>query len=171
MQWLKTTGDIAVIEQNRIRWVALIAPIIFALHVAEEAPGFVEWFNSLVARGISQSLFLSVNATAFIITIILSGMLAVSRERIVATLMLAWLSFLMLTNAIFHLTATVVHDKYCPGVITGTILYLPYFAWFFWVVVRHLRIHVFVAVGAALAGSVLMAIHGYLIVFRGDRLF
>jgi hypothetical protein len=160
-----------VTDQNRIRWAALLAPVIFAVHVAEEAPGFVEWFNSLVPRGISPSLFFSVNATAFIITLILAGLLAATCERVVATLTLAWLGFLMLANAVFHLVAAVVHVRYCPGVVTATVLYLPYFAWFFWVVVRHLRVPALVAVGAALVGSVPMAAHGYLIVFRGDRLF
>ncbi|MBM2841037.1 MAG: hypothetical protein HW412_1565 [Bacteroidetes bacterium] len=170
-QWRKTLGNKAVTDQSRIRLTALLAPIIFAVHVTEEAPGFVGWFNSLVPRGITQSLFLSVNATGFIITIILAGILAATQGRVVATLMLGWLGFLMLTNAVFHLVATVVHDRYCPGVVTATILYLPYFAWFFWVAVRHLRVRVLVAVVAMLAGSVPMAIHGYLIVFRGDRLF
>lgn len=171
MQSRKTSGGKAVTDQRRIRWTALLAPVVFSVHVAEEAPGFVEWFNSLVTPGISQSLFLSVNATAFIITIILAVMLAATQVRVVATLMLAWLGFLMLANAVFHLVATVVHARYCPGVVTATILYLPYFAWFFWVVVRHLRIRVLEAIVSAFVGSVPMAIHGYLIVFRGDRLF
>jgi len=160
-----------VTAQPEIRRAALLAPIIFLLHVAEEAPTFVEWFNSLVSRGISQSLFLSVNATAFIITIILGGMVVAIHERSVATLILAWLGFLMFANAIFHIVATVVHASYCPGVVTATILYLPYFAWFFLVVVRHARIPALVAIVSTLAGSVPMAIHGYLIIFRGDRLF
>ena len=156
---------------SRIRWTALLAPIIFAAHVAEEAPGFVEWFNSLVPRGISQSLFLSVNAGGFVITNILAGMLAATQERAAATVMLAWLGFLMLANAAFHLIATIVHDRYCPGVVTATVLYLPYFAWFFRVAVRDLGVQVPVAVVSLLVGSLPMAIHGYLIVFRSDRLF
>lgn len=160
-----------VTDQTRIRRVALLAPVIFAAHVAEEAPGFVEWFNRLVRPGISESLFFSVNATAFIIMVILAGMLAATRERAVATLMLAWLGFLMLANAVFHLVATVVHARYCPGVITTTVLYLPYFAWFFWLAVRHLRVPLPIAVVVVLLGSAPMATHGYLIVFRGERLF
>ena len=155
----------------RLRRATLLAPIIFLLHVAEEAPTFVEWFNSLVSRGISQSLFLSVNAAGLIITIILTAIFVASHERFFATLMLAWLGFLMFANAIFHIVATVVHARYCPGVVTATILYLPYFAWFFWLVVQHADIRAHVAIISTLVGSVPMTIHGYLIVFRGDRLF
>jgi hypothetical protein len=161
----------ALTTQPPIRRVALLAPIIFALHVAEEALRFVEWFNSLVPRGITQALFLSVNATALIITIILAGILWATSGRVVAIVMLAWFGFMMFANAIFHLVATIVHERYSPGVITATILYLPYFTWFFWLVVRNLRVRPLVAGVSTLVGSVPMAMHGYLIVFRGESLF
>src|SRR5262249_33696424 len=52
-----------------LRRLAFSLPVIFLLHVAEEAPRFVAWFNSLVARGITQPLFLTVNTVAFVITL------------------------------------------------------------------------------------------------------
>jgi hypothetical protein len=33
----------------------LLAPLVFVLHVGEEAPGFVAWFNRLVDPDISTS--------------------------------------------------------------------------------------------------------------------
>lgn len=160
-----------VTDRTRILWTALLAPVVLLVHVAEEAPGFVAWFNSVVARGISQPLFLTVNATAFVITVALSLAFAATQARAVALLAMAWLGFLMLANAIFHLVATAALGRYCPGVVTAAMLYLPYVAWFFWVAVRHLRVPVLQALVAAFVGSVPMAVHGYLIVFRGDRLF
>lgn len=154
-----------------IRRVVLLSPILFMLHVIEEAPGFVAWFNSLVERGITQSTFLSVNAVGFLITVVLAAALALTRERTAGLLVLAWLGFLMLANALFHLVATVVHERYSPGVITGTILYLPYFIWFFQLCVRQLGIRAHLALGATIIGAIPMAVHGFLIVFRGDRLF
>jgi hypothetical protein len=158
-------------KPSMIRWTILLAPIIFLMHAAEETPGFVKWFNNLVTPGISQSLFLSVNAFAFIITIILAGMLAVTKKRFAAILMLAWLGFLMLANALFHLAAAIAYIKYCPGVVTAVILYLPYFVWFFRIAVRYLNVHPVEAFISSFIGSIPMAVHGYLIVFRGDRLF
>jgi len=160
-----------VTKQNEIRITALLAPLIFLLHVAEEAPGFVDWFNSLVRPEITPSIFYSVTAAGFVITLIVSGVLAATQERGAATLMLAWLGFLMLANAIFHLVATVVHARYCPGVVTAAFFYLPYFAWFFSLSVRRLSVSPLIAVGAVLVGAAPMAVHGYLIVFRGARLF
>ncbi|MBI3004312.1 MAG: HXXEE domain-containing protein [Ignavibacteriales bacterium] len=158
-------------ENPKFARAALLAPAILAVHVLEEAPGFVEWFNSLVARGISQPLFLSVNAVAFIITLVLAVMVVVTRERFATILMISWLGFLMMANAVFHIVATVVHARYCPGVLTAALFYLPYFSWFVWVAVRKLRVRVPEALASAFAGSVPMALHGYLIIFRGDRLF
>jgi hypothetical protein len=158
-------------QDRTITWLALLAPVIFVIHVIEEAPTFVSWFNRLVEPDITDSMFLRVNATAFIITIVLTAILAATREPAVAVIDLAWISCLMLANGIFHLTATVVHRTYSPGAVTAAVLYLPYFAVLFWVVLKRLRVPLGVALIATVLGGLPMAIHGYLIVFRGSRLF
>ncbi|HYU34544.1 MAG TPA: HXXEE domain-containing protein [Thermoanaerobaculia bacterium] len=160
------------LRQDRIIGrLALLAPVVFVLHFLEEAPGFVSWFNRLVEPDISQPLFLTVNGTAFVITVLLAMVLAATREPVAAVIDLAWLAFLMLANALFHLTATVVHHIYSPGTVTAAVLYLPYFAVFFSVVLKRLRVPVGVALVATVLGALPMAVHGYLIVFRGSRLF
>ena len=158
-------------ETRLIAGLALLAPIIFIIHVVEEAPTFVSWFNSIVEPDISKPLFLTVNGVAFFITAVLGGALAATRERTIAVVDLAWLGFLMFANALFHLTATVVHHRYSPGTITAACLYLPYFVLLLVVVVRRLRLSWRVAVLASVLGALPMAAHGYLIVFRGSRLF
>jgi hypothetical protein len=55
--------------------------------------------------------------------------------------------------------------------VTSAVLYLPYFAVLFSVVVRRLRLPWGAAVLATVVGAVPMAVHGCLIVFRGSRLF
>jgi len=160
------------LRQDRfIGYLALLAPVVFVIHVVEEAPKFVSWFNRLVEPDISEPLFLSVNATAFVITVVLAAVVATTREPVAAVIDLAWLSFLMLANGLFHLIATVAHHSYCPGVVTGMILYLPYFAVLFSVVLTRFRVPVGVALIATVLGALPMAAHGYLIVFRGSRLF
>lgn len=151
--------------------LSLLAPIVFVLHVIEEAPTFVPWFNRIVEPDISESLFFTVNVVAFLITVALSGALAATREPVIAVINLAWLGCLMFANALLHLTATVVHRQYAPGVITAACLYLPYYAFLFAVVVKRLRVSWGTALLAAVLGSLPMAAHGYLIVFRGSRLF
>ena len=154
-----------------LRRLAAALPIVFILHVIEEAPGFVAWFNSLVARQISQQLFLAVNATAFVITVFVAVVVAVGRERVSAFVGVGWVGFLMLANGIFHLIGTLALGRYCPGVITGTLLYLPLSLLFMRAVVLELSVPPRVVLAVALLGGIPMYIHGYLIVFRGSRLF
>jgi Protein of unknown function with HXXEE motif len=151
--------------------LALLAPVVFVIHVIEEAPAFVPWFNSIVEPDISQPLFLMVNGVGFLITVALSAALAATRSSAAAVADLAWLGSVFFANALFHLTATVVHDRYSPGAITAACLYLPYFALFFAAAVKRLRISLGAALLATVLGALPMAAHGYLIVFRGSRLF
>ena len=161
-------GGVASIDPAKL---ILLAPVVFLAHVLEEGPGFVAWFNSLVSRGISQELFLTVNAVAFVITLLVSVAAALDRGVGSMVLALAWLGLLMFANAVFHITATIVHARYCPGTITAAVLYIPYFCWF--AVRTKSRFHLSggAVIGIALAASVPMFVHGYLIVFKGSRLF
>jgi hypothetical protein len=154
-----------------VKKLALALPVVFAVHVIEEAPRFVPWFNSLVSPPISQPLFLSVNAVAFVITVAVGLLLSASPERGPALIAVAWVGFLMLANGLFHIVATVVHGRYCPGVVTGALLYLPFSLLFVRAVAREVKLSGPAVVMAALVGAVPMFVHGYLIVFRGSRLF
>lgn len=158
-------------DARLISVLALLAPVVFVIHVIEEAPTFVPWFNSIVEPDISQATFLTVNGVGFLITVALSGALAATRSPAIAVVDLAWLGFLFFANALLHLTATVVLDRYSPGAITAACLYLPYFALLFAAAVRRLRVGWSVALLAAVLGALPMAAHAYLIVFRGSRLF
>jgi hypothetical protein len=149
----------------------LLAPVVFGLHVAEEAPSFVAWFNSLVEPDISAGLFLTVNLVALLITLAVTASLLASAERAVGLLGLAWFALLFFANAILHLAATWVHQRYSPGAITGATLYIPYFVALFLLVRSRLGVSLPAAVLASLIGAAPMLAHGYLIVFRGSRLF
>lgn len=158
-------------QDRTITYLALLAPIIFVLHVIEEGSRFVPWFNRLVEPDITEASFLRVNATAFVITLVLTAILAMTREPVAAVIDLAWIACLMLANGLFHLIAMVVHHTYSPGAVTAALLYLPYFAVLFAAVRKRLRVPLSVAVVATVLGALPMAAHGYLIVFRGSRLF
>jgi len=77
----------------------------------------------------------------------------------------------MPVNGLFHLTATLVHGMYSPGVVTAVVLFWPYFAWFVWLVIKRTKIPRLAVAAAILAGATPLAVHGYLIVFEGSRLF
>jgi len=149
----------------------LAAPAVFVCHFLEEAPGFVEWFNSHVARGISSGLFWRVNLTALVVTLILVALYWFTRSRIILVVSVAWLSFLMFANALFHLTGSVVDRGYVPGLMTAVLLYLPYCAILATYIVRNGLLGKVALTVVVLLGSTPMLIHGYLILFLGSRLF
>lgn len=149
----------------------LLAPFIFIGHFLEESPRFVEWFNGHVNRGITSTLFWRVNISALVITLIVVGIEWFSRSAFSLTLVLAWLSFLMLANALFHVVGGLVDKRYVPGLATAILLYIPYYFWLFIQAVKSKRVKVMGLVVAAIIGSLPMLIHGYLILFRGSRLF
>lgn len=149
----------------------LLAPVIFVCHFLEESPGFVQWFNEHAARGITSGLFWRVNLSALVITLLVIGIDWFSRSAFSLTLAVVWLSFLMLANAIFHIVGSLVDRQYVPGLATAILLYLPYYSWFFIRAVKSKQVEIIVLAVGAVLGSLPMLIHGYLIIFRGSRLF
>ncbi|CAN5567390.1 hypothetical protein BH20ACI3_BH20ACI3_43100 [soil metagenome] len=156
---------------NYASHLLLLAPVIFVCHFLEESSGFVQWFNELVARGITSGLFWRVNLSALTITLIVVGIQWFSRSAFSLILAIAWLSFLMLANAIFHIAGGLIDRQYVPGLATAILLYLPYYSWFFIKAVKSKQAKVIVLVVGAVLGSLPMLMHGYLIIFRGSRLF
>ena len=150
------------------RRFAALAPLLFVAHVLEEAPGFVAWFNRVVEPDISRSSFLSVNSVALVITVVVAVALASPLQPVAVYPALAWFSFLFFANAVLHLVGSLVHG-YSPGTVTATCLYVPFFLVFFRRVVRHT--HTSAAALVSVVGALPMIAHGYLIVFKGSRLF
>jgi hypothetical protein len=64
-----------------------------------------------------------------------------------------------------------VDGSYMPGVVTAVLLYLPFYAVLVRCILDQRRLSRSAVVAAALVGSAPMLVHGYLIVFRGSRLF
>ena len=149
----------------------LLAPLVFVIHSLEESPGFVPWFNAHVAQGITTDLFWTVNAAALLITVLVVLAYRAGESPGTAVLLVAWLSFLMLANAVFHITGAIVDRGYVPGLVTAIILYLPYCAWVARQLVGARRVAPGALAAAALVGAIPMAVHGYRILFLGTRLF
>ena len=149
----------------------LLAPLIFIVHFLEESPGFVDWFNSHVARGITPALFWNVNLTALFITLMVVGFEWFSRTPLSLGVALAWLGFLMFANALVHVAGSLVDGRYVPGLVTAVLLYLPFYVWLFVRSLKSRRVTAAALLTAAVPCSLPMLIHGYLILFRGDRLF
>jgi hypothetical protein len=153
-----------------LRRLAIALPAVFLLHVAEEAPGFVAWFNAHVDPDITDREFRWVTGSGLVITLILATLVAVSRERVLAIAATGWIGFLMLANGIFHVVATVMDGAYAPGFATALLLYLPVSLLWIAVAARELPMRLPAVVAIALIGGIPMYVHGYRIVFEGSRL-
>lgn len=105
------------------------------------------------------------------ITVLVTALVAASPDPVTALFLASWVGLLMLANGLFHLVGTIAQARYCPGVVTGTLLYLPYGVLLLRKIVQDLNLHPGVVLGAAALGALPMLAHGYLIVFRASRLF
>jgi glucan phosphoethanolaminetransferase (alkaline phosphatase superfamily) len=151
--------------------VVLLAPLIFIAHFLEEAPEFVDWFNAHVARGITPELFWTVNFTALAITLAVVAIEWLTRTAASAILVVAWFGFLFFANAFLHIAATLADGAYMAGLITAVLLYLPFYAWIIARILRTRRLSPAVTAVSAILGAIPMLMHGYLIIYRGSRLF
>jgi hypothetical protein len=68
-------------------------------------------------------------------------------------------------------SATANDGAYVPGLITAVMLYLPFSVWLLRRVVQSRRLPGVAVATIAVLGALPMLVHGYLIVFRGSRLF
>lgn len=156
---------------GRVSRALLLAPPVFVLHFLEESPGFVEWFNSHVSRGITPGLFWTVNITALVITLAVVAFEWLTRSGFSLTAALVWLGFLMMANAVFHVAGSLVDGRYVPGLATAVLLYLPYYVWLCAMALKSGRVRVAGLAAGVSLGALPMLAHGYLILFRGSRLF
>lgn len=149
----------------------LAAPLIFAAHVAEEAPGFVTWVNSHIDRDITQEMFWTVNLTVLLITLGVVLFEWLSRSKASALVALAWLGLIMAGNAVLHAGGAIVYRGYAPGVITALLLYVPFSAVAIASALRTRRLSAAAASAAMVLGALPMLAHGYMILAFGTRLF
>ena len=158
-------------DKKGLGLLIILSPIIFTSHFLEESSRFVAWFNAHVQNGITSTLFWNVNISALMITVIVMSIELILPSIFSAYFVVLWLSFLMLANTIFHITGAIVDQQYMPGLVTAVILYLPYYCFIVARLLKKNRLTVGAAIVLAILGSVPMLVHGYLIIFRGSRLF
>lgn len=155
---------------SRPQYLLALAPLVVLAHIAEEAPGFLDWFNQHVEPDLGADTFVAINVTGVLITAFLAVPSVHSRSRALALGLVAWLGFVMLANGGLHLTASLVFREYVPGTVTAGVLYMPYFVAATITICRNLGIRFPVAMGAAAIGSVPMIVQGVGVLAFGRRI-
>lgn len=103
--------------------VALLLPIAYLLHVAEEwFGGFSAWTQFAVGREVSPERFLLINGIA--LPLIVIGTLAAVYSADMAWFAVA-LAALFGLNGVLHTLATLGLGRYSPGTVTGLLLFIP----------------------------------------------
>lgn len=104
----------------RLGW---LFPVTYLVHILEEwVGGFPAWFARVLGVGLTEGTFLWLNAAA------LAGMtLGVALAYKFGALRWLFVSFgtVTLVNAAAHVAASLATLSYSPGVLSGTLLWLP----------------------------------------------
>jgi hypothetical protein len=101
---------------RRLAWAF---PAAYAMHVAEEAPGFAAWARRHASPRYTDRDFLRINGLGFAGTV--AATFAVTRARS-RTLDLAYFTLVatqQAANAVFHSATTVAFRDYSPGLVTS----------------------------------------------------
>jgi uncharacterized protein with HXXEE motif len=110
------------------RRVAWLAPLAYAVHVAEEnSQRFGDWMRVHIAPGFTTAAFVTVNTVAMTALVSLTALASASTGRSFVLPYFALASALMFWNALVHIGATVHFGVYSPGVVSAVLVYLPSF--------------------------------------------
>jgi hypothetical protein len=114
--------------ETSVSWIFWLFPVVFAIHNLEEAVYLPHWsksagkFHKPVGAFEFSFAVIVLTAISVVITIVFY---MTGRQSIASYLFFAF-NFGMLFNVFFpHLAATIVLNKYCPGLLTGVALLVP----------------------------------------------
>ena len=147
----------ALLEILAFRDAVMLFPVAVMLHVLEEWPGFPRWARRFASPGYSDRAYLVTHALAIGGALALALLLRVYSPPWLLFLFFAfWFLPGVLCNACFHVGASVLSRAYCPGAITGALLYVPLSLW-----LAHLALDegLLAAPALGLAGGIAVAFH------------
>ncbi len=108
---------------RRLIW---LMPAVFAVHIVEEyGAGFPGWVSAMFGQPMAPQAFLVNNAGFMVVLLGLTGWAARRPSALSAFVLLSWASGNLFWNFVFHLATTVIFDRFSPGLVTATLLYLP----------------------------------------------
>jgi len=103
-----------------------LLPVAFALHLAEEVlTGYPAYATEVTGHAMELPTFLVGNILFIAIMTLLTRWAATTRKPNAIFWMLAWAAANLFWNFVYHLVSVVIHDRNSPGLVTGTLVYLP----------------------------------------------
>ena len=114
------------LERQAFRRLTWLMPAAFALHIVEEyRGGFPAWVTHVLGGSFSNLAFAYNNAVFLVVMVGLTVWVGRSGSRLAVFLLIAWTSGNIFWDGLFHVLTTAQFDRYSPGLITSSVLYLP----------------------------------------------
>jgi hypothetical protein len=104
---------------------AWLFPASYLVHIAEEywaPPGFFSWASEFFAVTFTARVFLAANALFF--TVMVTVVVLFVRRALGAWVVVALGTFVTI-NGTLHGLGTVASGHYCPGLVSGVVLWIP----------------------------------------------
>jgi hypothetical protein len=112
------------------RDAVLLGPVALLLHVVEEWPGFPHWARRFASTAYSDREYVATHLLAVGSAVAAAVLLSRSAEPAIAFAVVALLLAPgLFWNACFHVGATCWCRTYCPGAVTGLLVYVPFSVW------------------------------------------
>jgi hypothetical protein len=114
-----------------------LCPIVYAIHIIEEAPRFISWtrrYPQLFSSTYNKRMFILGNSIWMLYNVI-SVFLAITYPAQWSLVLGLSTASWIFSNAWLHIITTLSSGIYSPGVITASALYLPvsiFIYWSFW---------------------------------------
>lgn len=137
-----------------IFWAPLIAA---ALHITEEfvfPGGFRKWYSAYkpdIKKSISKRFLFFINLGLLILCYDIGAL----RESSIDISIILWLGVMALlaANGLWHLKAAWKTKTYSPGVVTGTIIYIPLAVYGYIYFLQTGQISIWIAIAAFVVGA------------------
>jgi len=150
------TNLISKIPFKKIIW---LAPVIYLFHFIEELIfGFYVFMNNHLGGDTNLISFIIVNILIMSAYFFLIAIFTFRPTRLNAFFVLTLLTAAQFFNAFYHLLWTLVFSEYCPGVVTGFILYIPFVSILLWIAYREEYISKSSAILIIVLGGILMTL-------------
>ncbi len=114
------------LRRQTFRRLIWLMPAAFALHIVEEyRGGFPVWVTHVLGGSFNNLAFAFNNAAFLVIMVGLTVWVGRSFSWLAIFLLTAWASGNIFWDGLFHVITTAQFDRYSPGLITSSVLYLP----------------------------------------------
>ena len=119
-------GDAALRDPWTFQRSVWLLPAAFAPHIAEEyLGGFPLWVTDVLGGKFNNVAFALNNAVFMVTMIALTLWVRRTNSRVSTFILVAWGSGNIFWDALFHIGATALMNRYSPGLVTSSLFYMP----------------------------------------------